>query len=75
MAAAGAARANGRTVRIGFLGGSHSHAGGKVDLPPYKRYVDDFVELAAVVRGDKPIAVTPREDLIVQEALVAASAM
>ena len=47
----------------------------KVDLPPYKRYVDDFVELAAAVRGGKPIAVTPHEDLIVQEALIAASAM
>ena len=47
----------------------------KVELPPYKRYVGDFVELAAAVRGDKPIAVTPHEDLIVQEALIAASAM
>lgn len=46
-----------------------------VDLPPYERYVDDFVELAAAVRGDKPIAVTPQEDLVVQEALIKASGM
>ena len=46
-----------------------------VELPEYQRYEDDLVELAAAVRGDKPIAVTQREDLMVQEALIMASGM
>jgi predicted dehydrogenase len=46
-----------------------------VELPKYERYVGDLAELAAAVRGEKPIAVTPHEDLIVQEALIAATAM
>ena len=50
--------------------GSH-----KVALPPYKRYVDDLAALAAAVRGDEPLHVSFDEDLIVQEALIAASGM
>ncbi len=46
-----------------------------VKLRPYERYVGDFQELAAAIRGDKPIAVTPEEDLMVQEALIEASGM
>ena len=46
-----------------------------VKLPPYERYVDDFKELAGAIRGEKPLAVTPREDLIVQESLIRASMM
>jgi hypothetical protein len=46
-----------------------------VELPEYQRYEDDLVELAAAVRGDRPIAVTQREDLMVQEALIMASGM
>ena len=47
----------------------------QVDLPPYQRYVDDMAALAAAVRGDKPIHVTFDEDIVVQEAVVAASGM
>ncbi len=46
-----------------------------VELPPYERYVGDFVELAAAIRGEGRISVTPEEDLIVQEALIEASEM
>jgi predicted dehydrogenase len=46
-----------------------------VNLPKYERYVDDLAELAAAVRGERPIRVTGREDLIVQEAVIAACAM
>lgn len=46
-----------------------------VPMPRYERYVDDFVELAAAVRGEKALGVTPAEDLLVQEALVRASGM
>ena len=46
-----------------------------VELPKYTRYVDDMKEFAAAVRGESKIAVTQREDLMVQEAIIAASGM
>lgn len=46
-----------------------------VELPPYERYAGDFEELAAAIRGEKPISVAPEEDLMVQEALIEASGM
>ena len=46
-----------------------------VPLPPYKRYVDDMAALAAAVRGEEPLHVSFDEDIIVQEALIAASGM
>lgn len=47
----------------------------EVSLPRYERYVDDMAALAAAVRGDTPLHVSFDEDIIVQEALIAASAM
>ena len=47
----------------------------KVKLPPYERYVDDFKEMASAVRGEKPLSVSPRENLLVQETLIRASQM
>jgi predicted dehydrogenase len=41
----------------------------------YTRYVDDFVELAAAVRGEGKLPITPEEDLLVQETLLRASGM
>lgn len=46
-----------------------------VELPPYKRYVGDFTELAEAVRAGRPLPVTPEEEMRVQEALLAASGM
>lgn len=46
-----------------------------INFPPYKRYVPEFVELAACVRNGKPLAVTPEEDELVHEALLKASGM
>lgn len=46
-----------------------------VDLPVYERYVDDMAAFAAAVRGEKPLHVSFDEDIIVQEALIAASGM
>ena len=43
-----------------------------VPLPEYDRYVDDFAELAACVRGGKPLPYTPEHDLAVQTALIRA---
>ena len=47
----------------------------KVKLPPYERYVDDMAALAAAVRGEQPIHVSFDEDIVVQEAVIAASGM
>ena len=46
-----------------------------VDLPPYQRYLGEFEEMLTAVRENKPLPVTPAEDLIVQETLVRASDM
>ena len=44
-------------------------------MPAYKRYVDDFIELAAAIRTEGKIRVTYDEDLLVQEVLLRASGM
>ena len=46
-----------------------------VQLAPFRRYVGDFAELAEAVRLQRPLAVTPEEDLLVQETLLRASEM
>lgn len=47
----------------------------EVKLPPYERYVDDLAAFASAVRGEQPLHTTFREDIVVQEALLAASGM
>jgi len=44
-----------------------------VAMPPYRRYVDDFAELARAVRQGIPLAIPPEQDLLVQETLIRAS--
>jgi predicted dehydrogenase len=46
-----------------------------VELPPFRRYVGDFAELAEAIRAKRPLAVTPQEDLLVHEMLLRASGM
>jgi predicted dehydrogenase len=50
-------------------------AGPQTQSFPYSRYVDDFVELAAAVRGECKLRNTPEEDLVVEESLLRASGM
>lgn len=47
----------------------------KVELPAYRRYVDEFAELAAAIRGNKPLGIAPATELLVQETLLRASGM
>jgi predicted dehydrogenase len=47
----------------------------KVVLPPFRRYAGDFEELAEAVANERPLAITPREDLLVHETLIQASEM
>jgi len=46
-----------------------------IALPAYERYVGDFVELAAAIRGEKRLSVTLEEELRVHEALLRACEM
>ena len=46
-----------------------------VPLPAYKRYVEDFVELAAAVRGERPLTASLEEELLVAETVLRASGM
>ena len=45
-----------------------------VSLPPYRRYVGEFAELADAVRRGAPLAITPEQDLLVHETLMRACA-
>lgn len=55
--------------------GPYKKGAQEVALPPYKRYVDDFIELAAAVRGEKPLTTTLDEELLVAETVLRASGM
>ena len=46
-----------------------------VPMPPYRRYVDDFKDLAAAIAEGRPLAITPQQDLLVQETLLRACEM
>jgi predicted dehydrogenase len=46
-----------------------------VHLPAWSRYVGDFAELAAAVRGERHLAVTPAEELLVHECILRACDM
>jgi predicted dehydrogenase len=46
-----------------------------VPMPAYRRYERDFAELAAAIRGEHPLSVTPEQEVIVQETLLKASGM
>ncbi len=46
-----------------------------ITYPQFRRYEGDFSELAACVRGGKPLSVSLDEDLLVHEALLRASEM
>jgi hypothetical protein len=50
-------------------------AGPQTQSFSYTRYVDDFVELAAAVRGERHLRITPEQDLLVEETLLRASGM
>lgn len=63
------------TVDLAKEAGPYKKGSQVINFPPYKRYVPEFAELAACVRAGKPLAVTPEEDELVQEALLKASGM
>jgi predicted dehydrogenase len=44
-------------------------------MPSYRRFVDDFADLAAAVRGERPLKTTPDQDLLVEQMLLRCSGM
>lgn len=64
------------TVRIDLHSAAGPYkAGPQTQSFPYTRYVDDWVDLAAAVRGERKLRITPQEDLLVEETLLRASEM
>jgi predicted dehydrogenase len=47
----------------------------KIELPAYRRYADEFVELASCLREGKPLSTPPETDRLVQETLLQACEM
>ena len=65
----------GLQIDLAEAAGPYKKGTQQVPMPVYKRYVDDFVELAAAVRGEKKLSVSLDEELTVQETLLRASGM
>jgi predicted dehydrogenase len=63
------------TLDLAIAAGPYRKGSQEIPLPTYKRYVDDFVELAAAVRGEKPLTVSLDEELLVAEIILRASGM
>ncbi len=55
--------------------GPYKKGAQEIPLPAYRRYVDDFIELAAAVRGEKPLTASLDEELLVAETVLRASGM
>jgi predicted dehydrogenase len=62
-------------LELTVAAGPYRKGAQEVPLPAYKRYADDFVELAAAVRGEKNLSVSLDEELLVAETVLRASGM
>jgi predicted dehydrogenase len=63
------------TIELDKPAGPYPKGQQKLTFPPYKRYVDDFIELAALIRGEARLRTTLEEELMVEEALLRCSGM
>ncbi|MBL9202494.1 MAG: Gfo/Idh/MocA family oxidoreductase [Opitutaceae bacterium] len=63
------------TFDLTAAAGPYKKGAQEVPLPAYKRYVDDLIELAAVVRGEKKLTVPLEEEFLVAETVLRASGM
>jgi predicted dehydrogenase len=55
--------------------GPYQAGNNEIPLPPFRRYIGDFAELAAVIRGEKKPSVSRDDDLLVHEWLLKACEM
>jgi predicted dehydrogenase len=63
------------TIHLSKDVGPYKAGANVVKLEPYQRYVGDFAELAAAVRGERKLGVTPKEEMLVHDAILKASGM
>jgi predicted dehydrogenase len=62
----------GLTIDLAKAAGPYQAGPNTVPMPQYSRYVPEFADLAAKIREGKRLAVSPEEDLLVQETLMRA---
>jgi predicted dehydrogenase len=62
-------------IELGEAAGPYKVGRQRVELPAYRRYVDDFAELARAIREGGRLGVSPEEELLVQEVLLEATQM
>lgn len=63
------------TIDLAKPAGPYKKGEQKVPLPAYQRYEGDFIELAAAVRGERPLCVSLDDELIVAETVLRVSHM
>lgn len=63
------------TLDLAKAAGPYKAGVQEVTLPAYRRYVDEFVELAAALRGGRPLPVSMDDELAIQETLLRACEM
>jgi predicted dehydrogenase len=63
------------TLDLAKAAGPYKAGTQKIELPTYRRYVDEFVELASCLREGKPLPTPPETERLVQETLLRACEM
>jgi len=63
------------TIELSEAAGPYKKGAQSVPMPAHQRYVADFVELAAAVRGEKALSVSLDEELLVAETILKVSGM
>lgn len=62
-------------IDLAQAAGPYQSGSNRQEWPHWERFVGEFAELAAVVRGQRNLSVTPEQELAIQETLLAASGM
>lgn len=57
-------------IELAKAAGPYTKGQQTVPLPSYRRFVDDFADLAAAVRGNRGLTVSAQQDLLVEETLL-----
>jgi predicted dehydrogenase len=62
-------------LELSAASGGYSAGQQQIALPLYERYVDDFANLAAAVRGQEKLPVSPDDEILIQEVILKCSGM
>ena len=62
-------------IDLNSAAGPYRAGAQQLDFSSFRGFVEDFADLAAAVRGERRLRITPEEDLLVQETLLRASGM